>query len=616
MKNNIDKENKTFKLALDYVENTNSSVFLTGKAGTGKTTFLKHLIENTKKKMVVLAPTGIAALNAGGQTLHSFFRLPFGPLLLGDRRFLRPTVIKKLNLGDPEINIYNTLRYSSNTIKLLLEVETIVIDEVSMLRADVLDTIDQILRTFRKNLKAPFGGVQMLFIGDPYQLPPVITEEDREILSETYARAEFYDSLIFKHLKEKNELMCFELTKVYRQSDPKFITLLNKVRTNSIEQHDIDKLNKLYSEEEPFPDKDLIELTSHNYKAQATNTRKLNELKTKEFRYYATIEGNIKHETIPCETELILKEGAQVVFVRNDVSKRFVNGTVGIVTELSNNSIEVEVEGNTIDVDIEEWKNIKYTWSKEKSKIIAEVLGVFSQYPLRLAWSITIHKSQGLTLDYVYADLESCFTTGQAYVALSRCTSLETLRLKSYITRASIRVNSDAIQFMESLQNLNTAEENIKTAKADFAYLRAIKALKKGNLEKCLTYYMEGMSIDNRGSQEITLRYLKVFNHKLQKRKIKDGQANNEETVEYDDKFFIKSILNNNPLVPLDDDNQPMEFGKIMGLIDNYQKQNPDINIGEVIMEMKNGEPPKEIIKKYDIEPQLLNLIIVAAEQL
>lgn len=383
--------------------------------------------------MVVLAPTGVAAINAGGQTIHSFFKIGFGPLLPNDKEY------------DVD-NIRKHFKYNKKKIELLNSLELLIIDEVSMVRADLLDMVSKILMTYRNSYE-PFGGVQTLLIGDVFQLPPVVNREEWGLLSSFYRSPFFFSSDAFK----KTGFHYYELEKVYRQSDPQFIDLLNNIRVNELSEYDLEHLNSS-ADKIVEDDQQYVILATHNNSVNTINGVKLDQLETDPFFYKAQISGDFADSAAPTEKILELKEGSQVMFVRNDGGdeRRYFNGTIGTVTELSKNKIVVKTKiHEVIHVDREEWENIKYEWDDKDQKIKKKVIGTWKQFPLRLAWAITVHKSQGLTFDYVIADLEKSFSEGQVYVALSRCTSFEGLVLSSPIPAKAIKINPYVVQFTE-----------------------------------------------------------------------------------------------------------------------------------------------------------------------
>ncbi len=428
------ERNEIFDLAYRFVTETSENIFLTGKAGTGKTTFLKYLKDNSTKNIVVAAPTGVAAINAGGVTLHSLFQLPFHPFL--------PTKNNKEEL-------LAKIRYNKQRLNLLRKMELLVIDEISMVRCDVMDAIDTILKHARRNYHLPFGGVQLLCIGDLHQLPPVAQNHEWSILNEYYESPFFFDSLA---IKEQSPLL-IELDKIYRQKEESFVRLLNKVRNNHMDADDFEDLHLRYDPSfRPDRDEKYITLTSHNKQADQINEKELYKLSTSSFKYKAEIEGEFPENMYPVEAELELKEGAQVMFLKNDViQKRYYNGKIGVVKELEKDKIIVDCDGIEITVTKETWDNSRYTLNRADGKLEQETMGSFTQYPLRLAWAITIHKSQGLTFEKVMIDAGAAFSSGQVYVALSRCTSLEGIVLLSKIESSAIHSNENVIKGQQSL---------------------------------------------------------------------------------------------------------------------------------------------------------------------
>ena len=411
------EKNQELRNAWDFVEHTGISIFLTGKAGTGKTTFLRALKEHSNKRNVIVAPTGVAAMNADGMTIHSFFQLPLSPFV-------------------PNANIKNRFDYSKEKRKIMRTLDLLIIDEISMVRADVLDAIDSVLRRFREPNK-PFGGVQLLMIGDLQQLTPVVTPTEEELLQRYYDTPYFFGS---KALRSIN-YVTIELTHVYRQQDETFITLLNNIREGNVSESDLQRLNQRYDPTfQPKQGSDYIRLTTHNRMAESYNEDQLRNLPTRAYTFSAETEGNFPEYNYPTDFNLTLKVGAQVMFIRNDNIGRYYNGRIGHVTYVDNEKISVLCPGDEepFDVEAETWENTKYTLNEKTKQIEAEVQGTFKQYPLRLAWAITIHKSQGLTFEHAIIDAQASFASGQVYVALSRCKSLEGLVLASPIGNAAI----------------------------------------------------------------------------------------------------------------------------------------------------------------------------------
>lgn len=461
------------------VEFTNRNVFLTGKAGTGKTTFLNEFVKKTRKNHIILAPTGIAAINAGGVTIHSMFGLPL-------RTFI-PTLERiDENLGNNIQDLVGHFKYRKQKLKLLREVELIIIDEVSMLRADVLDMMDFSLRHIRRNAQR-FGGVQMLFIGDLYQLPPVVREEQFLL--------QYYDSPFFFSAKslENSDLVTVELTKIYRQTDQRFVDILNGIRESSISKEQLDALNQRYDPHFEPKEEAFVYLTSHNHQAESINQKKLDELKGKSYTYAAEIFGDFKPSQYPVEEHLELKVGTQIMFVRNDASseKKYYNGKLAEVIRLSNDEIFVTIEGKEGEYKLKKeiWENKKYSLNAEK-QIVEEVLGSFEQYPVRLAWAVTIHKSQGLTFDRVIIDAGKSFASGQVYVALSRCRTLEGIVLKSRISSSIIFNDKRVASFQDATQMNAHIQEIYENEKYDYAVNKLLLDLDVAWVQLELNHWM------------------------------------------------------------------------------------------------------------------------------
>lgn len=480
----LDLDNREFNNALDLVENTSYPViYLTGKAGTGKTTFLKYLQAASAKKMVVLAPTGVAAVNAEGQTIHSFFQITPGALYVpGDKRFR-----KKPNPNDPDKStVYDNFKYGARKLALIRSIDLLVIDEISMVRADLLDAIDTLLRIFRRNDK-PFGGVQTLLIGDTFQLPPIANNDERTILSRFYDSVFFFDSLVIK----QSAPIYIELKKIYRQKDPSFIDLLNKVRVNQLTEGDIRTLNAKVNRSASPKDNSII-LATRNAEVDSYNEAHLEALNTDLKTFYAEITGSFPAGNYPTDEVLRLKVGAQVMMRRNHFPDYY-NGTIGTIRSINENIIIVETNNGEIAVQKETWNNIRYEWDEETESVYEMVVGQFTQWPLKLAWAITVHKSQGLTFENVVADLGSSFSAGQVYVALSRCTSFEGLVLKSPIERYSIKTDPNALAFARTETPDTIVNETITEGKADFFYKKAREAFRNNNLEAAIEYFQEAV---------------------------------------------------------------------------------------------------------------------------
>lgn len=446
------------KLAFDFVSYTNQNIFLTGKAGTGKTTFLHDLKDKTFKRMVVVAPTGVAAINAGGVTIHSFFQLSFGPQIPGGNASMTSGT-----------GLYPGFkRFSKEKINIIRSLDLLVIDEISMVRADVLDGIDAVLRRFRDRNK-PFGGVQLLMIGDLQQLAPIIKDEEWELLKPHYETGFFFSSRALRKASFKS----IELSKIFRQEDEDFILLLNKIRNNSIEPHELEALNKRYLPRfNPDDGEGYITLTTHNYQANEINQSKLNALKQQAFKFKAAIHDEFPEYMYPTDSELTLKKGAQVMFVKNDSSpeKRYYNGKIGRITDVSASGITVACNGDeeSIVVEHERWDNSKYSLNNDTQEIHEEIIGSFEQYPLKLAWAITIHKSQGLTFEKAIINARQSFAHGQVYVALSRCKSLEGMVLSAPIDLQSIKNDASVHAFTKDAKEHQPTELDLQNARHNY----------------------------------------------------------------------------------------------------------------------------------------------------
>ncbi len=436
---------QTAKLAVDYINNTKRNIFLTGKAGSGKTTLLHYIVNNTHKNVAVAAPTGIAAINAKGVTLHSLLQLPFGTFI--PENTIMADGYYSVQLNTPK-SYLSQFKMNSSKRKLLRSLELLIIDEVSMLRADMLDCIDLVLQTIRRN-KTAFGGLQILFIGDLNQLPPVVKNEEWTLLAKYYNSAYFFESRVLKNAP----LVHLELDKIFRQSDPEFLDILNRLRSNQMTEKDTEKLNSYYLED--YDKKELegyIHVTTHNHKAELINNESLAKLKGKTSSYHANISGDFPENLYPLSSQIRLKEGAQVMFAKNDNSGdgRYFNGKIGEVCHLDDKEILVKISDpdDIVSVKRYPWENKRYTLNKQTNEIEETTIGTFEQFPLKLAWAITVHKSQGLTFDKAILDLSDSFAPGQMYVALSRLTSLQGLVLSSPIPQNSLD-NDQALKTFE-----------------------------------------------------------------------------------------------------------------------------------------------------------------------
>lgn len=520
-----DTRNKEFQDALSLIQYTRQSLFLTGKAGTGKSTFLKYICANTKKKYVVLAPTGIAAINAGGSTLHSFFKLPFYPLLPDDPNF-------SLQRG----RIHEFFKYPKPHRKLLEELELVIIDEISMVRADIIDAVDRILRVYSRNLREPFGGKQLLLVGDVFQLEPVVKGDEREILNRFYPTPYFFSARVFGQI----DLVSIELQKVYRQTDGKFIGVLDHIRNNTIGAADLQLLNTRYGALIEQTEADMyITLATRRDNVDYINDKKLAELPGDPVVFQGEIKGDFPESSLPTSRELVLKPGAQIIFIKNDFDRRWVNGTIGVVSgfdPIEGTLYVITDDGKECDVKRESWRNIRYKYNEEKKQIEEEELGTFTQYPVRLAWAITVHKSQGLTFSRVVIDFTGGVFAGQAYVALSRCTSLEGIQLRKPISRADVFVRPEIVSFSERFNNRQAIDRALKQAQADVQYAAAAKAFDQGDFGTFLDEFFKAIhsryDIEKPVVQRLIRRKLNTINLlKAENRALKQAALEKEKAL-------------------------------------------------------------------------------------
>ena len=617
----IDLDNDEFQNAWKLIKYTHSSVFLTGKAGTGKSTFLRYICTKTKKKYVVLAPTGIAAVNVGGQTMHSFFRIPFKPLLPDDPDFAISRIRERL-------------KYPKSLCKLIKNLELIIIDEISMVRADIIDFMDKVLRVYSGNMREPFGGKQLLLVGDVFQLEPVVTGDMRDVLKKYYQNSYFFNAQIFREFS----LVPIELRKIYRQNDSYFISMLDRIRMGMATTNDLAVLNaKVKENYEPDETKMVMQLATRRDMVDAVNDVHLEQLPAQEIIYEGCIKGDFPENSLPTSKELILKTGAQVVFIKNDPERRWVNGTLGKVYIATDDRVEVELEnGNRHEVEPEVWSNIAYQYDEKTHRVIEKELGSFTQYPLKLAWALTIHKSQGLTFNNVVIDIgRGAFSSGQSYVALSRCTSLEGLVLKSSINQRDMFVNPSIVQFSKEFNNPNLINSALQWAKADDAYQQASEEFERGNYREAVYHFIEGVNSRNDLNRKEVPRLLSrklsiittlkneiedchktIEAHKQRFRELAReyvlmGNDCLQETMDY-----TPAIANYNKAISISEDYIPAWYGKGIALMDAGDDEEAIIALKKVVeLDSENFNAPFQlgnIYMKNDSDYEALEWYLIA----
>ena len=569
----LDETNEEFFWASELVKYGHPLIYLTGKAGTGKTTFLKYLRQTTEKNTIVLAFTGVAAINAGGQTINSFFKVPFGPFVPNDKRL-------RTRAEEGEIDrstIYNHFQYNKEKLEIIRGMELLIIDEISMVRCDLLDVIDRLLRVFRKRENEAFGGVQVILIGDTFQLPPI--DKEWHILQPFYKSIFFFSSKVIL----SNKPVYIELKKIYRQNEQEFIELLNRVRVNKVNQNELNLLNSKFNPTFASTENaNYITLATHNKIVESTNLSKLTELPGEIQLFEATITKDFPDNIMPTDRVLQLKEGAQIMFIKNDKPKRIYNGKIAKISKIEDQKIIAESDdrGEIIELVVEKqiWNNIRYSWNEKEKKIEEEIIGTFTQYPIKLAWAITVHKSQGLTFEKVIADLGSAFASGQVYVALSRCTSFNGLVLKTKIDHTAIKTDPEVIKFAENETPGTLILQKLNSGKADFYYKKVREGVKSLEFLEAYNNFTKALKFRNDIETESFKKYFTVTASRLSSFKqklsnvLKELEKTIQENVNLENTIADLETEKNSQQARINEQNKAIKL--LLDKTEEFEKQN------------------------------------------